>query len=124
MLGWQEVVLIFAMLLFVFGPTQLPKIARELGKAMREFNNAASGLREEFEKTSSGLTKTVRSASTRFSESPSRSVARRKRDKALSDIAEKLNVTTEGKTEEQITQEIIAKIEKRDKASNTKTEKR
>lgn len=114
MLGWQEVVLIFAILLFVFGPTKLPKIARELGKAMREFNKA-----------SSGLTKAVQPSSTGASRSPLRAADKLKRDKALSDIAKKLNVTTEGKTNEQITKEIIEKIEsKKEKASNTKAVKR
>lgn len=125
MLGWQEVVLIFAILLFVFGPTKLPKIARELGKAMREFNKAASDFKEEFNKASSGPTKAVRPSSTGASRSPLRATDRWKRDKALSDIAKKLNVTTEGKTDEQITKEIIEKIEsKKDKASNTKAVKR
>lgn len=125
MLGWQEVVLIFAILLFVFGPTKLPKIARELGKAMREFNKAASDFKKEFNKASSGPTKAVRPSSTGASRSPLRAADKWKRDKALSDIAKKLNVTTEGKTDEQITKEIIEKIEsKKKKASNTKAVKR
>jgi sec-independent protein translocase protein TatA len=41
MLGWQEMILVFAILLLVFGPTKLPKIARELGKAWNEFNKAS-----------------------------------------------------------------------------------
>jgi sec-independent protein translocase protein TatA len=124
-LGWQEVILILIVLLFVFGPTKLPKIARELGKVVQEFNKAASGFEEEFSKASSGLTKAVSPPSTRIPKSPPRAVAKRNRDKALSDIAEKLNITTEGKTEEQIGQEIIEKIEsKKEKASNAKAEKR
>ena len=114
MLGWQEVVLIFAILLLVFGPTKLPKIARELGKAMREFNKATSG-----------LTKDIRSSSTVASRSSLRATDKWKRDKALSDIAKKLNITSEGKTNEQIAQEIIVKIEsKKEKASDTKAVKR
>lgn len=124
MLGWQEVVLIFAILLFVFGPTKLPKIARELGKAMREFNKAASDFEKEINKASSGSTKAVRPSSTGASRPPLRAAYKLKRDKALSDIAEKLNLTTEGKTNEQITKEIIEKIESREKASNTKAVKR
>lgn len=125
MLGWQEVILIFVILLFVFGPTKLPKIARELGKAMREFNKATSGIRDEIDKASSGFTKAVQPSSTGFLGSPPRAAGKRKIDKALSDIAERLNITTEGKTKEQITQEITEKIEgKKEKASNTKAAKR
>jgi sec-independent protein translocase protein TatA len=124
-LGWQEVVLIFAILLFVFVPTKLPKIARELGKAMREFNRAASDFKKEINKASSGSTKAVRPSLAGASRSPLRAAYKLKRDEALSDIAEKLNLTTEGKTNEQITKEIIEKIEsKKEKASNNKAVKR
>jgi len=125
MLGWQEVVLIFVILLFVFGPTKLPKIARELGKVMREFNKATSGLRKEFNKATSDFTETARPSSTKLSRTPSRTEGKLNRDRALSDIAEKLDVSTEGKTRKQITQEVIEKIEsKKEKASNTKNVKR
>lgn len=124
-LGWQEVILIFVILLLVFGPTKLPKIARELGKAMQEFNKATSGFREELNKASSGLTNAGRPSSTRLPGSLQRVAGKRNRDKGLSDIAKRLNITTEGKTEEQITQEIIEKIEsKKEKASSKKAVKR
>ena len=80
-------------------------------------NLCVRGVKEEFNKASSGLTKAVDSSSTEVS-SPLRTRDRWKRDKALSDIAKKLNITTEGKTNEQITREIIEKIEsKKDNAS-------
>ena len=41
MLGFQEVVLIFAILLLVFGPSKLPQLAKTLGQAMREFDKAS-----------------------------------------------------------------------------------
>lgn len=124
-LGWQEVILILVILLLVFGPTKLPKIARELGKAVQELNKATSGFREEFDKASSDFTKAVRPSSTRFPGSSPRATGKRNRDKALSDIAGRLNITTEGKTEQQITQEIIEEIEsKKEKASDIKDVKR
>jgi len=135
-LGWQEVVLIFAILLLVFGPTKLPKIARDLGNAVREFNKASSGFMEEINKASSGfmeeinkagsgVAKAVSPSPTRLSEPHLRGADRWKRDRALSDIAEKLNIATEGKTRRQITQEIIEKIEsKKEKTSDIKTVKR
>lgn len=46
MLGFQEVILILAILLIVFGPSKLPEIARALGKAINEFNKASRGLAE------------------------------------------------------------------------------
>ncbi len=49
MLGFQEVVLIFAILLLVLGPSKLPEMARAMGKAVREFNKASKGLAEAIE---------------------------------------------------------------------------
>jgi len=56
-LGWQEVILIFAILLFVFGPTKLPKIAKELGRAMREFNKAGSYITKAVRPSSTGASR-------------------------------------------------------------------
>jgi len=96
-LGWQEVVLILAILLFVFGPTKLPEIARELGKAWREFSKASSSIME-----------TVSSPTTM-------KIEEREESKALVDIARKLNIDTEGKTIKQITEEITMRIEEKEK---------
>ncbi len=49
MLGFQEVVLIFAILLLVLGPSKLPEMARTIGKGVREFNKASKGLAEAIE---------------------------------------------------------------------------
>ena len=35
--GWQEIVLILAVLLFLFGAKKIPEIARSLGKSLNEF---------------------------------------------------------------------------------------
>lgn len=107
----QEVVLIFVILLLVFGPTKLPKIAKELGNMMREFNKAASGFREEIDKAGLDLTKNVKPSSPRVSQSRAKTMNRRNKDKTVSDIAKKLNITPEGKTNKQIIQEIITKID-------------
>lgn len=107
----QEVVLIFVILLLVFGPTKLPEIAKELGKIMREINKAASGFKEEIDKASSDLTKDVKLSSPRVSRSRVKTAASGNKDKTVSDIAKRLNITSEGKTNKQIIQEIITKID-------------
>lgn len=88
MIGMQEVILILAILLLVFGPTKLPKIARELGKAWHEFNKA-----------SSGMIKAVNTSQTT-----------KKENKLLLKVAEKLDVNVNDKTDEQLTEEILAKM--------------
>ncbi len=90
MLGWQEMILVFAILLLVFGPTKLPKIARELGKAWNEFNKASSGVIE-----------TISSVQTAKNED---------KNNPLLEVARKLDVSTEGKTDEQLKEEILTKI--------------
>jgi sec-independent protein translocase protein TatA len=107
----QEVVLIFAILLLVFGPTKLPKIAKELGKMMREFNKAASGFKEEIDKASSDFTKDAKLSSPRVFRSRVKTTNSGNKDKTVSDIAKRLNITSEGKTNKQIIQEIITKID-------------
>jgi len=107
----QEIVLIFAILLLVFGPTKLPKIAKELGKMMREFNKAASGFKEEIDKASSDFTKDAKLSSPRVFRSRVKTTNSGNKDKTVSDIAKRLNITSEGKTNKQIIQEIITKID-------------
>jgi sec-independent protein translocase protein TatA len=36
-IGWQEIILIFALLLLFFGARKIPEIARSLGKSLNEF---------------------------------------------------------------------------------------
>jgi len=103
---WLEVIFILVILLLVFGPSKLPEMARELGKAIHEFRKASSGIIEAVESPSM-----VRSG-----ENVAKGVG--SNDDAILDIARKLNVNIEGKTVEQVTQEILMKIDKKEEASN------
>jgi TatA/E family protein of Tat protein translocase len=49
-LGAPEMVLIFVLVLVLFGGQKLPEFARGLGKSMREFKKAAAGVEEEFKR--------------------------------------------------------------------------
>lgn len=49
-LGTPEMMLIFVIVLVLFGGHKLPEFARGLGKTMREFKKAASGVEEEFKR--------------------------------------------------------------------------
>ena len=98
MIGMQEVIMILAILLLVIGPTKLPKIARELGKAWHEFNKA-----------SSSFTETLSSAQAAKDEDE---------DKLLLEVARKLDVNSEGKTDQQLTKEILTKVINKEEASS------
>jgi len=46
-LGGSEVMLVFLIILLIFGPSQIPKMARGLGQAMREFKKAQREISDE-----------------------------------------------------------------------------
>lgn len=48
-LGPQELIIIFLIILLLFGSTKLPELARGMGKAMREFKKATEGKYDEEE---------------------------------------------------------------------------
>ncbi len=48
--GGPEVLLILLVALLLFGSQRLPELARNLGKSIREFKKAASGLEEELKR--------------------------------------------------------------------------
>ena len=54
-LGFQELLLIFLVVLLLFGAKKLPELARGMGQAMREFRKAANEVEntiEDVKKTS------------------------------------------------------------------------
>jgi len=46
-LGPGELIIIFLIVLLLFGASQIPKVARGLGQGLREFKNAARALQED-----------------------------------------------------------------------------
>jgi TatA/E family protein of Tat protein translocase len=49
-LGAPEMMLIFVLILVLFGGQKLPEFARGIGKSLREFKKAAAGVEEEFKR--------------------------------------------------------------------------
>lgn len=58
-LGGGEVVMIVFVILLLFGGKGIPNIARTLGKGMREFKDAASGLQKDIQQSTGGITEQV-----------------------------------------------------------------
>jgi sec-independent protein translocase protein TatA len=82
---------VIVVVIFLWGPQKIPELARGLGRAKKEFDQAS----KEFE-SSVGLT----TASPPVPKSA---------DQVLLDTARQLGISTEGKTREQISQEIVAR---------------
>ncbi len=49
-MGGQEMGLLFLIILLIFGPSQIPKMARGLGQAMREFRKAQREITDEIQR--------------------------------------------------------------------------
>ena len=50
--GWSEWVVIFLIILLLFGAKRLPEVAKSLGKGIKEFKKALKGEDEEDHKDS------------------------------------------------------------------------
>ncbi len=49
-LGGAEMGVLFLVILLIFGPSQIPKMARSIGQAMREFKKAQREISDELNK--------------------------------------------------------------------------
>ena len=86
--GYEWVIIgVIVVVIFIWGPGKLPEVARSLGKA-----------RKEFEEASKGLTTTSTVSTPRIESSVS---------DPLVETAHKLGINTEGKTRQEISDEIV-----------------
>lgn len=93
-----EIIIIGVILvvIFLWGPAKIPELARALGRAKKEFDQASKEVGDTFSMTTQSTT-----------QAPSKSG-----DQMLIETAQQLGISTEGKTREQISQEIVAKSKK------------
>lgn len=84
--------------IFLWGPQKIPDIARALGRARKEFDQASKEMNDTF------------SGATSASGTAPRPPAEFTGDQMLVETARKLGIATEGKTREQISQEIVSKV--------------
>lgn len=60
-LGAQELLLIFGVVLLLFGAKKIPDIARGLGKGIREFKDASKEVKKEIEEASKETSHSIES---------------------------------------------------------------
>lgn len=104
--GWEWIVIgIVAVVIILWGPSKIPEFAKSLGRAKGEFNKAT----KEFTAAATAETPT----STQPTQSTLAITAPqtiKTKDEMLLDSAQRLGIPTEGKTKEQITEELSIKI--------------
>lgn len=48
-LGWSELLIVFFIILIIFGPRKLPEVAEAMGKSIQKFKRASKDARREIE---------------------------------------------------------------------------
>ena len=46
-IGWQELLVVLAIVLVIFGASRVPEVGRAMGKGIREFRSAVMGGKDE-----------------------------------------------------------------------------
>ena len=102
MLGTSEIILIVLVVIILFGASKIPELARSLGKATGEFKKGKQDLENEL----SDIDKPVKESNYTTKNSASK----------IKTMAKDLGISTEGKSDDQLLDEIqkkMIKIEKK-----------
>jgi sec-independent protein translocase protein TatA len=99
--GWEWLIIgVVAIVIIMWGPAKIPEFAKALGRAKGEFNKAS----KEFNEAALGT------ESSPVTQTPATQTTIRSRDEMLLSTARNLGISTDGKTKEQITEEISQKV--------------
>jgi sec-independent protein translocase protein TatA len=100
--GWEWLIIgVVAIVIIMWGPAKIPEFAKSLGRAKGEFAKA----QKEFE---NAATTTANAPSTPAAAPVATKI--KTKDEILLETARNLNVSTDGKTREQLTEEVSAKV--------------
>ena len=100
--GWEWIIIgVVAIVIIMWGPAKIPEFARSLGRAKGEFSKA----QKEFTAAATS-TETTNNAVV-YESRPAPAI--KSKDEMLLETAQKLGIPTEGKTREQISEEISVK---------------
>jgi sec-independent protein translocase protein TatA len=100
--GWEWLIIgVVAIVIIMWGPSKIPEFAKSLGRAKGEFSKA----QKEF---SDAATMTANAPAT--TTAPAAPAAIKSKDEMLLTTAKNLGIATDGKTREQLTEEVSAKV--------------
>ena len=109
-LGPTEIAFFLGIVLLLFGPDKIPQIAKSVGKATKEYQKALKDVTESGDDVMSqmkgGGSTGISSSSTN---TPSPEPKTVDREKAIIEQAQLLGINTNGKTIDQIVDEILAR---------------
>ncbi len=106
--GWEWIIIgVVALVIILWGPSKIPQFARALGRAKGEFKNAS----KEFAEAAEAEPPAKPIATTVSAPAPASAYSSIKtKDELLLETAHRLGIPTDGKTKDEITEEISIKI--------------
>jgi sec-independent protein translocase protein TatA len=103
--GWEWIIIgVVAIVIIMWGPAKIPQFARALGQAKGEFSKAS----KEF--NTAALTTENATAPVQQTAPASSSPTLKTNDEMLLETAKKLGIPTDGKTRDQLSEEISVKV--------------
>jgi len=100
--GWEWLVIgVVAIVIIMWGPAKIPEFARAIGRAKGEFSKASKEFTDAATTTANGPT---------IISSPAPVQTIKTKDEILLETARNLGIATDGKTREQISEEIGLKV--------------
>jgi sec-independent protein translocase protein TatA len=98
--GWEWIIIgVVAIVIIMWGPAKIPQFARSLGQAKGEFNKASKEFKDA-----------ALSAENNAPVAAKPAPVIKTKDELLLETAQKLGIPTEGKTREQLSEEISVKV--------------
>jgi TatA/E family protein of Tat protein translocase len=102
--GWEWIIIgVVAIVIIMWGPAKIPEFAKALGRAKGEFSKA----QKEFTDAATSTAVTTNNAAV-YESRPAPVI--KSKDEMLLETAQKLGIPTDGKTREQISEEISIKV--------------
>ena len=103
--GWEWIIIgVVAIVIIMWGPAKIPEFAKALGRAKGEFTKA----QKEFSDAATTPVATTNAAVVESKPAPAPVI--KTKDEMLLETAQKLGIPTDGKTREQISEEISDKV--------------